>query len=56
MLTGAGVANYTRISGDNSIVQNVSHMNTPHPMHFYGVNVTVDNVLIGAFVVLATLM
>ena len=41
-----GVANYTRVSGDNSIVRNVSHSNTPHPIHFSGTNVTVDNVLI----------
>ena len=41
-----GVANYTRVSGDNSIVRNVSHTNTPHPIHLYGSNVTVDNVLI----------
>ena len=41
-----GVANFTSFDGDNFVVANVTHTNTPHPMHLTGRNVTVENVLI----------
>ena len=39
-------ANYTRLSGDNLRVRGVHVSHTPHPLHLYGRNVSVENLLV----------
>ena len=40
------MANYSRLHGNNNLVQNVTLRNTPHPLDLTGRNATIDNVLI----------
>jgi hypothetical protein len=39
-------ANYTRLSGDNLRLRAVRVSHTPHPLHLYGRNVSVENLLV----------